>query len=103
MRRFVSAFLVLSLFFPAWGQDESTQPLPAEVVQQVEELVEQLGDDDPAVRDQAQSKLIKLGARIIPALKQAAAASKDPQIRDSVLTIAQNIEAQEKLSKEIGR
>jgi len=99
MRRFVTAFAVLSLTAALGAQDQPEPPLPAEVVQQVEELVEQLGDDDPVVRDQAQSKLIKLGPRIVTALKQVAAASKDPQIRDSVLTIAQNIEAQEKLSK----
>jgi hypothetical protein len=97
--RLIGAVSVIFLAFPAFAQDEQQEPLPAKAVRLVEELVEQLGDEDPASRAQAEGRLVRMGSRIIPALRQAALASRDAEIRARALNAVSLIETEAKLSK----
>lgn len=82
-----------------FGQDTPDESLPPELVRQVQELVEQLGDEDPASRTQAEGKLVRMGSRIIPALRQAAVATRDVEVRTRALNAISLIETEAKLAK----
>lgn len=99
MRRFGSFAVVALCTAAALGQDTPAETLSPELQRQVEELVEQLGDEDPASRTQAENRLVRLGPRAIPALRQAAAASRDVEVRARALNAVSAIEAEAKLAK----
>lgn len=49
--------------------------------EQIQQLIDQLGDDSFDIREKASKRLVELGKPVLAALRKAAADSKDPEIR----------------------
>src|SRR3954447_65540 len=62
---------------PARAQAEADAALRDRVLQ----LVERLNDPKPEARDEAQTRLMKLGAKILPLLPESAGADRDRNAR----------------------
>jgi len=89
MMRWVLPALLMSAVL-ASGQDGAPQ---------AREWCDKLSDDEPQVREQAQKELVKIGAAAIPALKDAAEKSTDPEVRDRARKAMDEIARAEKLER----
>src|SRR2546421_9281748 len=68
---------------PADEPPGKAQPQPGAKVtaEEIDRLILQLGDDDPAKRAQAKKQLEAIGEPAVASLKKAAEASDDPEVR----------------------
>jgi hypothetical protein len=62
----------------------------------LQQLIAQLGDSKFKVRQQAAAELSRLGRPVLRALKEAAASSKDPEVRKRAKALAEGIQAQDR-------
>jgi hypothetical protein len=86
--RWIPALLILSGM--AIAQDAATQ---------AREWCDKLGEENPQIREEAQRQLIRLGSAALPALKETAEKSSDPEIRDRARKAMEEIARGEKLEK----
>jgi hypothetical protein len=70
----------LLLLAPLWGWGETPEPKPAPSVEELQELVRQLGDGDFTIREKATARLQEIGTAALPLLEKASA-SDDPEVR----------------------
>jgi WD40 repeat protein len=84
----------LPAFSPADKQSGKDQPKEVKKVstEEINRLVNQLGDDDFTKRSEAKSKLEAIGEPAIPILKKAAESSEDAEIKAAARTIVEEFE-----------
>ena len=71
----------LLLLAPVWGWGESPPaPRPTPPLEEMQELISQLGAGDFIVREKASSRLAEIGPAVLPLLEKASA-SDDPEVR----------------------
>lgn len=73
--------LVLFAHVTAWGDNPNPTTGAPLSDAQVQQLIDQLGDDSFDIREKASKRLVELGKPAVAALRRAAADSKDPEIR----------------------
>src|SRR5262245_32761170 len=80
---------------PADEPPAKAQPQPGAKVsaEEIDRLILQLGDDDPATRALAKKQLEAIGEPAVAALKLAAEASDDPEVRKAAKTLLKRLEA----------
>src|SRR5262245_8969966 len=76
---------------------EPPAPAPAPVSpEQLQKLIEQLGDTKFQVREQATAELSRLGRAALKALKDAAANHKDPEVRKRAGALVDEMQARDR-------
>jgi hypothetical protein len=79
------------------GASEPSSRAPAAVPpERIQKLIEQLGDSEFKVREQASAELSRLGGLALPALTEAAANSKDPEVQVRAKALVEKIPARER-------
>lgn len=56
-----------------------------------QDLIRQLGADDYATREEATAKLVEMGRAALPALREAAAAERDEEVRVRIQQIVRHL------------
>lgn len=77
---------------------QDSEAIPAD--RRLQELLDKLGSDDPAVRESASRELTRLGEKWIDALRRLAKASEDPEVRARARGVLNAIQQGSALTRE---
>jgi hypothetical protein len=97
---FLSSFLVICLVAPASVRSAEKEEPSKEVRKDVEKLVEQLGDNDIEVRENAAKKLREIGADALPTMRKSLE-HQDAEIRRRLADLIPSIETTSALAPKI--